>query len=143
MPPGSFRFDLAVVRFNSDGSLDMSFDGDGKVVADPGPGDTDNDLEGLLIQRTGKILIGGSSAPTSFGVDTDFLVARYLPDGSLDSSFGIGGIVTTATGADGAPDEIYDIALRSDAKLVASGECDQPSTGRDVCLAQYKVGEDD
>jgi uncharacterized delta-60 repeat protein len=92
MPPGSFRFDLAVVRFNSDGSLDMSFDGDGKVVADPGPGDTDNDLEGLLIQRTGKILIGGSSAPTSFGVDTDFLVARYLPDGSLDSSFGIGGI---------------------------------------------------
>jgi hypothetical protein len=37
----------------------------------------------------------------------------------------------------------FDIALQSDAKLVASGECEQPSTGRDVCVARYKAGEDD
>jgi uncharacterized delta-60 repeat protein len=113
------------------------------VTTNVGPGNTDDDLEGLVIQSTGNILVGGSTAPTAILVDSDFMVARYKPDGSLDTSFGTGGIVITPTGAGNASDEIYDIALQSDSKLVASGECDQASTGRDVCAARYKVGEAD
>jgi uncharacterized delta-60 repeat protein len=135
--------DLALARFNPDGSLDTTFGTGGKVVTNVGPGNTVEDLRGLVIQPTGKIIVGGSTAATEFYVDSDFMVARYNPDGSLDGSFGTGGIVVTPTAPGSDDDEIFDIALRSDAKLVAAGECVQPSTGRDVCVARYKVGESD
>jgi uncharacterized delta-60 repeat protein len=141
--PGTFIFDLGLARFNPNGSLDTSFGTGGKVVTNVGPGDTDDDLQGLVIQPTGKILVGGSAAATALGVDSDFALARYNPDGSLDSSFGNDGIVLTPTAPGNASDEIYAIGLQSDGKLVAAGECDQPATGRDVCLARYKAGEDD
>jgi uncharacterized delta-60 repeat protein len=140
---GAGSFDLAVARYNSDGSLDTSFDADGKVTTSAGPGDSDDDLEGLVIQSTGRILVGGSTSPTGITIDSDFAVARYNPNGSLDDSFGDGGIVTTPTAPGTNSDEIYDIALQSASKLVASGECDQVTTGRDVCVARYKVGEAD
>lgn len=71
------------------------------------------------------------------------MLVRYNPDGSLDGSFGSGGIVVTPTAPGNADDEIFAIGLQHDAKLVAAGECDQPSTGRDVCVDRYKVGGDD
>ncbi len=107
------------------------------------PGNSDDDQEELVIQSTGKILIGGSVAPTAVTVDSDFAVARYNVDGTLDSSFGSGGIVKTNTAAGTGSDEIYEVELQSDAKLIASGECDRAVTERDVCIARYKVGEDD
>jgi hypothetical protein len=67
------------------------------VLTNVGPGKTAEDLEGLVIQPTGKILVGGSTAATAFGVDSDFMDARYSEDGSLDGSFGSGGIVVTPT----------------------------------------------
>jgi uncharacterized delta-60 repeat protein len=140
---GGFVFDLALVRYNADGSLDASFGTGGKVTTNVGPGSTDDDLEHLVIQTTGKILVGGSVAATALQVDSDFLVARFNADGSLDPSFGAGGIVRTPTAPGNADDEIFEIALQSDAKLVASGECVQAATGRDVCVARYKVGEAD
>jgi uncharacterized delta-60 repeat protein len=143
-PDGDFAFfDLALARFNPDGSLDTTFGTGGKVVTDVGPGSTDDDLQGLVIQPTGKIIVGGSTAPTEFLVDSDFMVARYNPDGSLDETFGSGGIAVTSTAPNNADNDIFAIGLQSDGKLVAAGECDQPSTGRDVCLARYKTGEDD
>lgn len=135
--------DWALARFNESGSLDASFGAGGKVITNLGSTKTDDDLEEVVIQPNGKILVGGSAAPTVVTVDSDFAVGRYNPDGSLDGSFGNGGIVLTNTGAGNGSDEIYGIALSSEAKLVVSGECDQASSGRDVCLARYKVGEND
>ena len=140
---GGFIFDRALVRYDPDGSLDTSFGTGGKVTTNVGPGNTDDDSEDLVIQPSGKILVGGGTAATALLTDSDFLVARYNPDGTLDDSFGSGGFVTTPTAPGNADDEIFDIALQSDAKLVVSGECDQPATGRDVCVARYKAGEDD
>ena len=140
---GGFVFDWGFARYNADGSIDTSFGAGGTLTANVGPGNTDDDLEEIVIQSTGKFLVGGSAAPTVAGVDSDFVVARYNPNGSLDGSFGNGGIVTTNTAAGNGSDEIYAIALASDAKLVVSGECDQTESGRDVCLARYKVGGDE
>jgi uncharacterized delta-60 repeat protein len=140
---GGFVFDWALVRYHADGSLDSSFGQGGKVTTNVGPGNSDDDQEELVIQSTGTILIGGSVAPTAVTVDSDFAIARYNVDGTLDSSFGTGGIVKTATAPGNADDEIFEIALQSDAKLVAAGECVQAATGRDVCVARYKVGEAD
>ncbi|HEY6068345.1 MAG TPA: hypothetical protein VIU81_06580 [Gaiellaceae bacterium] len=138
-----FLFDLALLRYNPDGSLDASFGTGGKVTLNVGPGNTDDLPQDLVVQTTGKILVGGGVAATAVGVDGDFLVARFNAGGSLDASFGTGGIVRTSTAPGAADDEIFEVALQSDAKLIASGECEQPSTGRSVCVARYKVGEAD
>jgi uncharacterized delta-60 repeat protein len=140
---GDFIFDLALARYNADGSLDGTFGEGGKMTTNVGPGNSDDDLEGLSLQSDGKILVGGSTAPTALGVDDDFMVARYTPNGGLDGTFGSGGIVTTPTAPGTNSDLIFEIALQQDAKLVASGECDQGTTGLDVCVARYKVGEAD
>lgn len=136
-------FDLALVRYEPDGSLDASFGTGGIVAMNIGPGNTDDLLQDIVLQENGKILVGGGTAPTAVEADADFMVARFNPDGSLDSSFGAGGIGKTSTAPGTADDEIFEVALQSDAKLVTAGECDQPATGRDVCVARYKAGDGD
>jgi hypothetical protein len=49
----------------------------------------------------------------------------------------------TPTAPGNADDEIWASGLQRDANLVAAGDCVQPSTGRDTCVARYKVGESD
>ena len=77
--------DLVLMRFNSDGSFDTSFDTDGKVSTDLGGWETGNSV---AVQSDGKILLAGTS-------DTDFALVRYNTDGSLDTSFGKGNHVPT------------------------------------------------
>jgi uncharacterized delta-60 repeat protein len=73
-----------VVRYNSDGSLDKSFGHGGKVTTTFGPGG--NDRAGTLLrQPDGKLVAAGSSAGSS---GSEFALARYNSDGSLDTSFG-------------------------------------------------------
>ncbi|MFD8141523.1 hypothetical protein [Streptomyces sp. NPDC059708] len=134
------RFDLALARYRPDGSLDRRFGDAGRVLANVGPGSTDEDLAGLVLQPDGRILAGGSTAATEFAVDSDFLLARFRDDGTLDRGFGRGGFVITRTAPGTADDEIFDIAPQTPDRLVAAGECDQQATGRDVCLARYLVG---
>ncbi len=86
---------MAMVRYNVDGSLDSSFGSGGGVVANIGPYGLTRGKD-IAIQPDGKILVVATSAPyTTFPpVPTDFqgVVARYLANGTLDSSFGNGGI---------------------------------------------------
>ncbi|HEU4743079.1 MAG TPA: Ig-like domain-containing protein [Meiothermus sp.] len=116
---GSGR-DFVLVRYDPDGSLDASFDGDGKVITAFG---TDSDQAyALLIQPDGKIVAGGESNQGGSGVD--FALARYNPDGSLDSSFDTDGKVTTAIGLGGKRDSIYGLALQTvqgESRIVAVG----------------------
>ena len=106
--------DFAVVRYNTDGSLDSSFDTDGKVTTPIGSGD---DLGvSMAIQSDGKIVVAGYS---DNGSNYDFAVVRYNTDGSLDSSFDTDGKVTTPIGSGG--DEGSAVAIQSDGKIVLAG----------------------
>lgn len=103
--------DFAVVRYNPDGSLDTSFDGDGKVTTDfSGHSDFGRSVK---LQRDGKIVLAGTS-------DQFYAVARYNPDGSLDNSFDGDGKVLTDIGS-----PVYDIfnsmELQPDGKIVLGG----------------------
>src|SRR2546428_5506390 len=73
-----------------DGSLDTSFDVDWKRTVDMG-GVADQ-AYGVAVQPDGKIVVAGRTNNTS---DSDFAVARYNRDGSLDTSFGIRGKLIT------------------------------------------------
>ncbi|MGH2978058.1 MAG: hypothetical protein ACRDLQ_00285, partial [Solirubrobacterales bacterium] len=75
--------DFALARYNPDGSLDPSFDGDGRVVTDFF--DSSDQALGVAIQADGKIVAAG--ATTAGTTPRDFALARYNPDGSLDPSF--------------------------------------------------------
>jgi uncharacterized delta-60 repeat protein len=121
--------DLALVRYTEDGDLDPSFGGDG-VVATAVGGGTDEILA-LAPLADGKIAAAGR---TFDGAGYDFVVARYLPDGSLDPSFGGGGVVTTSFGAD---DRAWGIAVQHDGKLVVAGHTCTPA-GCDFALARYE-----
>ena len=66
---------------------------------------------------SGKIVVGGGTGFYGSGA-SDFQVVRYNADGSLDSSFGGGGIVTTDFGGS---DNIFGIAVTADGKITAAG----------------------
>ena len=108
------NYDFAITRYNANGSLDTSFDNDGKVTTAIGTG---NDIAySVAIQTDGKIVVAGY---TGTGVNSDFAVIRYNTNGSLDNSFDNDGIVTTAIGT--TSDIAYSVAIQSDGKIVVAG----------------------
>lgn len=129
--------DAALARYNPDGTLDLSFGGDGIVTAHLGP--FDDDVWTVAIDAAGRIVIGGDTGEFPA---LDSAVARFLPDGTLDPLFGSGGVVLTPTAPDGGYDAFYEVALDKTGKVIASGECEQPTTGIDVCVARFKAGDE-
>jgi uncharacterized delta-60 repeat protein len=82
---------FAVVRYSPNGSLDSSFGQGGKVVTDVGP--SADIANAVKIDSLGRIVVAGITDPASGGPSCcqyHFFMARYLSDGSLDSSFGGG-----------------------------------------------------
>ena len=87
-------YDIALLRYNADGTLDTTFSGDGIAITAIGSGhDTGYSV---TVQTDGKILVAGYSYN---GTDNDFALVRYNTDGSLDTTFSSDGITTTAIGA--------------------------------------------
>jgi uncharacterized delta-60 repeat protein len=108
--------DFAIARYNTDGSLDASFGNNGRVTTDfPGLAAV---ISAVVVQPDGKIVVAGGAYPL-FTFAGDFKVARYNPNGSLDTSFGNGGIVTTIFPGDGS--YAFALALQSDGKIIAAG----------------------
>jgi uncharacterized delta-60 repeat protein len=106
---------FAIVRYHSNGNLDDGFGTHGKVAATFLG--TALRAHKVLVQPDGKILIAGCSYDGSKG---DFALARYLPDGTRDSSFGLHGVETIAFAGD-ASDAAWDMALQPDGKIVLAG----------------------
>ncbi len=107
--------DFAVTRHNPDGSLDATFGGDGRVITDFAY-DEDH-AAAVAVQADGKIVLGGYA--TGYNTYKNFALARYNPDGSLDSTFGIGGKVITDLGSNN--DQIAALVIQADGKIVAAG----------------------
>ncbi|MBK9247530.1 MAG: T9SS type A sorting domain-containing protein [Ignavibacteria bacterium] len=110
------NMDFAMARYMSDGSLDLTFDSDGKVTTAINGSFNEYGFSGL-IQNDGKILITGSSNSTF----NDCIVARYNTDGSLDPFFGVNGIAITDFGIAADYGQAIDIALQKDDKIVVCG----------------------
>lgn len=112
------------------GDLDPSFGAAGKVTTDFG---VPAQVNTMLIQSDGKLIVAGFvQLPTG----NDFGLARYNPNGSLDTSFGDGGSV--ATDFSGGDDRALAMALQPDGKIVVAGTATTPSGGFDFALARYK-----
>ncbi|POX51521.1 calcium-binding protein [Streptomyces sp. Ru71] len=112
----------ALARYLSNGSLDTSFDGDGRVVT---PGGNANDV---TLQPDGRIVVAGGTSGGNFGI------LRYNPDGGPDSGFGTGGLVVTDFGGS---DTARGVTLDSSGRIVAAG---QGGANNDFALARYQGG---
>ncbi|HJP66013.1 MAG TPA: hypothetical protein VKA30_06895, partial [Actinomycetota bacterium] len=114
---GANQQKFAALRYNTNGSLDLSFSSDGKVRTDLTSG---NDAGGgVAVQTDGRIVVGGAA---NLSPNTLFGVVRYNADGSLDSTFGGDGKVTTSFGTSSAG--INGVAIQADGKIVTAGFAD-------------------
>ena len=131
----------ALARYLPNGSLDSTFGNQG--IVETLIGDNTAYLFSLALQADGKILAGGQASPSC--TDTcppgPFALARYLPDGTLDSTFGSGGIVQTIMSPAG-DSRVYGLAVQPDGRILAGGpaglNCWDPGCSPpDFALARY------
>jgi uncharacterized delta-60 repeat protein len=111
-----------VARYRDDGRLDRSF-GDGGFTR-PLPLYVKTQAQGIAVANGGNIVVAGFSR----GRRRTPLLARYLPDGSLDRSFGKNGIVDhrRLEHGGGTP---HDVAIQPSGRIVVAGTNSEPRTG--------------
>jgi uncharacterized delta-60 repeat protein len=117
---------FAVARFNANGSVDDTFQGDGNALL------RSVGVSALALQRDGRIVAAG---PVGYPA-SDFAVARFAANGGVDSGFGQEGTVVTDFGAMDIP---YGVALAPDGKIVVAG-ASGPAGGtgpNDFAVARY------
>lgn len=130
-------FDMGIAQFNTNGTLDTSFATFGK------PGVVTTDFSGLYdqalylgLQPDGKILAAGHTVSPTTGFD--FALARYLPNGEQDTSFGTNG--KTSSDFWGGPDGAHAMVVLPEGRAVLVGDGQNPNTGGDdILLASYNV----
>jgi uncharacterized delta-60 repeat protein len=120
--------DFALVRYNTDGTLDRGFGNGGAVITDFAGGD--DVAWSLALQPDGRIIVGGTA-------DGDFALARYTVGGTLDDHFGGDGRIAIDLGGD---DRINALVVQADGKIVCAGV----AGGVDFAIARFDVnGEPD
>jgi uncharacterized delta-60 repeat protein len=130
---GTVDDDIALVRYNPNGSLDPTFGNGGKVSTDFNGGQ--DFASAIALQPNGKIIAAGGAGPQQTGAN-DFGLVRYNPNGSLDPTFGNGGLVITDF--DARFDNARDVVLQPDGKIVAAGfSGDGTAFDVDFALTRY------
>ncbi len=124
---------IAVVRYNSDGTLDNTFNGGGIVTYFNG---NSCRAHSLALQSDGKIIVAGEAFSEINNIE--FVVLRYNTDGTLDNSFDTDGIVTTSIG--GNYDIAFAVAIQQDGKIVATGYYEPEEEIQDIALVRYLSG---
>ena len=123
--------DIAFVRYNTDGTLDNSFNGDGRAIVAVGVG-TDL-VRSVAVQSDGKIVAAGNAFN---GTNSDIAVVRLDGNGLLDAAFDGDGIALTPVAA--GNDIGYGVAIQPDGKIVAAGYYFS-GTSNDTAVLRYNA----
>jgi uncharacterized delta-60 repeat protein/uncharacterized repeat protein (TIGR01451 family) len=124
----------ALARFNLDGSLDTTFDQDGKVVLDLG---STSEAFKVALQADNKIVAVGDSRPQN---SLDFTIVRLNPDGSLDNTFGTNGVVRVDFGN---ADRAIDVAIdnSNDGGIFVCGFAVKSQTDSNFGIARLNISD--
>ncbi|MCB8950809.1 MAG: hypothetical protein H6650_02225 [Ardenticatenales bacterium] len=109
----------AIARYNSNGSLDTSFDGEADGIVEVNIGSEAAFASEVVIQPDNKILVVGPTK--NVGANSDLFVVRLNTDGSLDSSFGSGGMAIMGLNSEQIH-HFHSLALQDDGKIVVAGK---------------------
>lgn len=129
--------------WSAPGDLDRTFSSDGLKTVDVGDaetGETRDDFgEAVLIRPDGKILVAGSVKvnPDNTADDNDWGIVRLMPNGSLDSTFGGDGIVTTALM--GSFDDAADIISQPNGRFLVAGDTSDGTGERYFAAGRYNA----
>ncbi|MCP3100079.1 hypothetical protein LZ198_14475 [Myxococcus sp. K15C18031901] len=119
--------DIALARFNTDGTLDTTFGAGGTTRLDLSTvaGGTRDSVWGLAADETNRLVVFGARRGEGDRVDADRVVVRFTANGALDTTFGTDGVHTLNVSnlSDGARNGI----VQKDGKIVASGYTSQPT----------------
>ncbi|MCK9410388.1 MAG: T9SS type A sorting domain-containing protein, partial [Bacteroidetes bacterium] len=130
---GNSNGDVAIAKYNSDGTLDTSFDTDGKITFDISLASQTEEVNGMALQSDGKILIAGS---VFNGTNNDIFVARFTSSGTFDGST----TIPVGTGDDVAKG----IAVQSSGKIVLGGYTVNNAANKDIVLVRLNdIGDID
>ena len=127
---GTSNNDFGLVRYDAAGALDPAFGSGGKVTTDFAGGF--DRVTGVAVQPDGKIVVGGYAQLVSGNYA--FAAARYMPNGTPDSSFGSGGKVTTGWTTQ---DIASAMLLEPDGSIVLAGRTRTGGTTSDFALVKY------
>ena len=105
--------DMGIARYNSDGSLDITFGDFGRQIIDIALGD--DYANSVAIQANGKIVVAGTN-------DSNFALVRLNSDGSFDNNFSLDGIQTTNLQVDYS--DCKSVAIQTNGKIVVAGRID-------------------
>lgn len=130
---GSLDYSMTAARFNSDGSLDTAFSGDGMRTITFTSGESIG--WSLANSPNDKAVIAGSVIN---GGNWDFALACLTDSGALDTGFGTGGLVSTAIGS--GNDEALDVFVHTDGRVKAAGYSNSGGANyRDFAMAAYNA----
>lgn len=134
--------DIAILRYNSDGSLDTSFDSDGILRFNLNPVLTISDYaRAIAVQPDGKIVIAGEWwASSGINGNKNPFVARFDSSGVLDPTFGIDGVSESLDIKVG--DDVTDLLIQPDGKILVAGfarDSVSSTTGADYLLIRYNA----
>ncbi len=121
------RYGFLLMRYNSDGSLDAAFSGDGIVTT--AIGEVNASARSVIQQADGKLVVAAISGG-------GFTLLRYNSNGSLDATFSGDGIVTTAIGEGSA--YATSVIQQTDGRLVVAGYA-RIGSSDDIALARYNA----
>jgi uncharacterized delta-60 repeat protein len=141
MTASSNNENLIIARYNANGTLDKSFGSGGKVITDVAPGQNDR-AKKVVIQPDGKIVVVGYQGTSTGGFQQ--FIARYTSDGTLDDSFGTGGIVKPTIS--GQSTLGISIALQPDGRILVGGNLlnfTSPSSGSYMLMRLNRDGSTD
>ena len=119
---GSQGRQVTLMRFSPDGVQDPLFGGDGVAELDFVPGQADDQFAGLHVNTDGTILIAGHHVYNTAPTTTDLAAARLLADGTLDATFGTGGVTLVDAGTNGDEDLTFGSTLLPNGDLLLLGE---------------------
>lgn len=119
-----------VAKVDSNGAMMNSFGTQGKLLITPYAVNFSN---GIKVLNDNKILICGQTGPSGFMSPKDYMVARIDPSGILDINFGNNGLAihSASTG-----DDLYDLDIQPDGKIIASGLANFGNN--DIAVLRYK-----
>lgn len=135
-PLGGGSMDICIWRLNSDGSMDTTFDGDGRATTDMS-GDKHDCAYQVAVQGDGKIVVAGLAGFYQGG-NPKIAVVRFNSNGSLDTSFNSTGKVETDISFPGSPTANYalGLALQPNGRILVAG-----ASGFDFATLRYLAAD--
>ena len=127
---GSINNQIALARLNPDGTPDSTFGQSGQVVTP-----SNGMAWATALQGDGKVVV---AAQTTVGGNGQYSLLRYNTNGSLDTTFGNGGLVTTPEGTGGS--KALGVAIQADGRIVTTGTVQNGGNDWNFMTARYLAG---